>query len=200
MGRAELPIATIERLTCDGSVVTVVDGADGTPLDVGRKQRTVSTPLKRAIYARDRGCTFPGCHRKHYLDAHHLEHWAHGGETKLENLTLLCSHHHRLLHEGGFGAERQADGTLRFTRADGRAIPRGGYRVEDFTDDEVAPGPSREGYRPMMVQNPSAEVREPRVVYRVFALREGCCLRVSATERSTIFRSTPRSTSSSLLM
>ncbi len=146
-GRAELPIATIERLTCDGSVVTVVDAANGAPLDVGRKQRTVSTPLKRAIHARDRGCTFPGCHRKRYLDAHHLEHWAHGGETSLDNLTLLCSHHHRLLHEGGFNAQRNADGALTFARADGRVVPRVGYRVEDFTDDEVAAGPSREGYR-----------------------------------------------------
>jgi hypothetical protein len=173
VGRADLPIDTIERLTCDGSVVSVIDGASGTPLDVGRKQRTVSTPLKRALYSRDRGCTFPGCHRKHYLDAHHLEHWAHGGETSLENLTLLCSHHHRSLHEGGFSAQRNADGTLTFVRADGRVIPHAGYRVEDFTDDEAAAGLSREGYRPMMVQNPSAEVREPCVVYRVFARGAG---------------------------
>jgi hypothetical protein len=34
-------------------------------------------------------------------DAHHIEHWADGGATSLDNLTLLCSHHHRLLHEGG---------------------------------------------------------------------------------------------------
>jgi hypothetical protein len=92
---------------------------------------------------------------------------AHGGETSLANLTLLCSYHHRLLHEGGFGAQRNADGTLTFARVDGRVIPRAGYRVEDLTDDEVAAGPSREGYRPMMVQNPSTEVCELRTVYRV---------------------------------
>ena len=107
-GRADLPLETVKRLCCDGSVVTVVDAADGTPLDVGRKQRLVSTPLKRALFARDRGCTFPGCHRKHYLDAHHLEHWANGGETTRENLTLLCTYHHRLLHEGGFRVERES--------------------------------------------------------------------------------------------
>jgi mono/diheme cytochrome c family protein len=61
------------------------------PLNVGRKQRTVPTQLKRALYARDRSCTFPGCHRKHYLDAHHLKHWANGGETTRENLALLCT-------------------------------------------------------------------------------------------------------------
>ena len=102
MGRADLPIDTVKRLSCDGSLVTVVEDERGTPLDVGRKQRTVSTPLKRALYSRDRGCSFPGCERKRYLDAHHLKHWAEGGDTSLENLTLLCTHHHRCLHEGGF--------------------------------------------------------------------------------------------------
>jgi hypothetical protein len=77
------------------------------------------------------------------------------------------------LHEGGFSAQRNADGTLTFARADGRAIPRAGYRVEDFTDDDVVAGPSREGYCPTLVQNPSAEVREPRAVYRVFGRAVG---------------------------
>jgi hypothetical protein len=163
-GRADLPIHTLERLTCDGSVVCVVDDTNGTPLDVGRKQRTVSTPLKRAVFARDRVCTFPGCERKRYLDAHHLEHWAHGGETTLENLTLLCTHHHRLLHEGGFSVERAEDGTLTFMRADGRVIPRYGYRIEDFRDDDGAFPP---------VRNTSAEVREPHAVYRVVRASPG---------------------------
>jgi Domain of unknown function (DUF222)/HNH endonuclease len=135
VGRADLPIETIRRLCCDGNLVAVADDENGEPLDVGRKQRTLSTPLRRALHARDRGCTFPGCHRRHYLDGHHLKHWANGGETVPDNLTLLCTYHHRLLHEGGFRVEREADGTLTFTRADGRVIPRFGYRVEDFTDD-----------------------------------------------------------------
>ena len=101
-GCADLPIATVKRLLCDCSLVTVVEDANGKPLDVGRKQRTVSTPLKRALYARDRGCTFPGCHRKRYLDGHHLKHWINGGETKPDNMALLCTHHHKLLHEGNF--------------------------------------------------------------------------------------------------
>ena len=171
VGRADLPVDTVRRLACDGSVITVIDDSDGIPLDVGRKQRTVSTPLKRALYSRDRGCTFPGCQRKRYLDAHHLEHWANGGETSLDNLTLLCTHHHRLLHEGGFRVEREQGGALRFQRADGRTIPRFGYRVEDFIDDDgdndAAPSPSREGFRTAMVQRPSAEVCEPTAVYRI---------------------------------
>jgi hypothetical protein len=165
-GRSDLPLETVRRLTCDGSVVTVVDDERGQPLDVGRKQRTVSTALKRALLARDRRCTFPGCQRHRYLDAHHLVHWANGGETSPENLTLLCLYHHRLLHEGGFKIEREGDAALRFLRADGRAIPRCGYRLEDFTDDEANQNPPRDGYCTSEVQPPRDEVREPAAVYR----------------------------------
>jgi len=175
-GHADLPIDTVKRLLCDGSLVLVAEDAGGNPLDVGRKQRTVSTPLRRALYARDRGCTFPGCHRKRYLAGHHLRHWIHGGETNPDNMTLQCSHHHRLLHEGGFSIVRDEGGTLRFVTADGRSIPRNGYRLEDFVDDDVgaedagAGGePSREGFCTTTVQGEweRSEVRETAAVYRV---------------------------------
>ena len=175
-GRSDLPIATVQRLLCDCSLVTVTEDANGNPLDVGRKQRTVSTPLKRALYARDRYCTFPGCHRKRYLDGHHLEHWLHGGETKPDNMTLLCRYHHRLVHEGGFRIVKVQAGTLRFVTADGRTIPRNGYRLEDFVDDDVGAGmddgvhgPSWEGFCTEAVQSTGdrAEVREPAAIYRV---------------------------------
>jgi hypothetical protein len=76
---------------------------------------------------------------------------ANGGETTRENLTLLCTYHHRLLHEGGFRVERGGDGSLCFTRADGRVVPSCGYRLKDFTDDGLDGDP--------------AEVREPAAVY-----------------------------------
>jgi hypothetical protein len=139
-GRSDLPIETIKRLACDGNVLTIVEDADGTPLDVGRKRRTVSTALKRALWSRDGGCTFPGCGNKRYVDAHHVQHWADGGETSADNLTLLCSYHHRLLHEGGFRIAIGADGGRYFQRPDGRVIPRCGYRVEDVLDDGVDVG------------------------------------------------------------
>ena len=147
-GRADLPIDTVKRLLCDCSLVTVVEDENANPLDVGRKQRIVSTPLKRALHARDRGCTFPGCHRKRYVDGHHLKHWINGGETTPDNLTLLCTHHHKKLHEGGFSIVKEADDTLRFVTDDGRTIPRCGYRLEDFVDDDIGgetrePGPKR---------------------------------------------------------
>jgi len=121
-GQADLPLPVIRRLCCDGAVVPLMQDASGKTLDVGRRQRTVSTPLKRALVARDRGCTFPGCHHTKYLDAHHVEHWAEGGETHLGNLVTLCTTHHRLVHEAGFSIQRNGDGTYYFVRPDGRPV------------------------------------------------------------------------------
>ena len=59
---------------------------------------------------------------KRFTDAHHIQHWADGGETRLDSLVLLCRHHHRLVHEGGFGLRPTHDGLLIFTRLDGRRI------------------------------------------------------------------------------
>ena len=169
IGRSDLPIGTIKRLTCDGSIVTVVEDARGTPLDVGRKQRTVSTPLKRALWSRDRGCTFPGCRNTRYVDAHHVRHWANGGETTVGNLMLLCSHHHRLVHEGGFTIRRDREDGAYFVRPDGRVVPRCGYRLEDMLDDfaERTENPSMEGWRPSKDRGSSSEVREAPGVYRI---------------------------------
>ena len=90
-GRADLAVESVKRLSCDGSVVPMVDGANGEPLNVGRKQRTVPTALKRALRARDAGCSFPGSTHTRFVDAHHIRHWADGGETSLANTMLLCS-------------------------------------------------------------------------------------------------------------
>jgi hypothetical protein len=56
------------------------------------------------------------------VEAHHVEHWAQGGETALSNLVELCHHHHRLVHEGGFGLRARADGEVAFLDPHGREI------------------------------------------------------------------------------
>ena len=95
---------TSRRLACDGAVVGIGHAHDGSVLDVGRRTRTIPPAVRRALEARDRGCRFPGCGLR-FTDAHHVKHWADGGETKLENLLLLCGHHHRLVHEQGWSVE-----------------------------------------------------------------------------------------------
>ena len=115
--------ATARRLACDASLVEITENAAGEPLKLGRKSRTVSTALRRALAARDRGCRFPGCTNRRFLDAHHIEHWVDGGRTDLDNLVLLCRRHHRFLHEYGYSIARK-DGALEFRRADGRLVPQ----------------------------------------------------------------------------
>jgi hypothetical protein len=104
---------TARRLSCDSSVVTVA-ARNGEALSVGRKTRSVPPPLRRALQRRDRGCRFPGCENHRFVDAHHIRHWACGGETRLDNLVLLCRRHHRLVHEGGYSLESLPGRGLRF--------------------------------------------------------------------------------------
>ena len=115
-----LALESLRRIACDASVVTLVENEHGAPLAVGRRTRTIPAALRRALAARDSGCCFPGCTFQRYLDAHHIEHWADGGQTKLTNLVSLCRWHHRLVHEGGIGVEPRATGGFRFFKPDGQ--------------------------------------------------------------------------------
>jgi hypothetical protein len=113
---------TARRFACDASVLELTEDEDGEPLNVGRKTRTISAPLRRLLKARDKGCRFPGCANARYIDAHHIHHWANGGETKPSNLLSLCRFHHRAVHEGGIRIECLDDGAFRFVKPNGDAI------------------------------------------------------------------------------
>ena len=136
-GRSSLPIESVKRLCCDGHAVILGEDENGEPLNIGRKTRTVPTAIKRALVARDKSCAFPGCHHTRFVDAHHIQHWSAGGETSLDNLMLLCSQHHKLVHEGGFAIERDYQDRWFFKRPDGRAVPACGYSTRDTLDDDV---------------------------------------------------------------
>ena len=122
---------TARRVACDASVVGI-SHRNGRTLRVGRKTRTIPPALRRALDARDRGCRFPGCQNHRFVDAHHIRHWARGGETTLENLVLLCRHHHRLVHEGGYGIDDHG----RFYDPGGRRIPQV-WRAPPGDSDEL---------------------------------------------------------------
>ena len=112
---------TVRRLGCDGAVVRILE-RDGRPLSVGRRKRIISAAMRRALRSRDDGCRFPGCTHRRFLHAHHIQHWARGGATSLDNLVQLCSFHHRLVHEGGFGVKRVGRNRISFCRPDGSLI------------------------------------------------------------------------------
>jgi hypothetical protein len=112
---------TSRRLACDAAVVRWHE--DGEPLSIGRKSRTIPPAIRRALHKRDGGCRFPGCSCRRFVDAHHILHWADGGETAMDNLVLLCRRHHRLVHEGGFGVHRGAGNELWFSYPGGATLP-----------------------------------------------------------------------------
>ncbi|ONI87135.1 hypothetical protein ALI22I_21985 [Saccharothrix sp. ALI-22-I] len=91
--------AQARRIACNAKIIPVVMGGDSEVLDPGRTKRTVNVAQRKALHARDRGCAFPGCSRPpKWTDAHHVRHWADGGDTDLGNLVLLCRAHHSLVH------------------------------------------------------------------------------------------------------
>jgi hypothetical protein len=103
-------------LACDATVIAAVLGAGSQPLDIGRATRTVPAGIRRALVARDHHCAFPGCTiPPAWCHAHHVWFWADGGPTALNNLVLLCPHHHRLIHHSDWECAITADGHPTFT-------------------------------------------------------------------------------------
>ena len=103
----QLTASAVRRLCCEAHVIPAVLGARAEVLDVGRSQRLVTAAVWRALVARDRHCRFPGCSRPPIMcHGHHVVHWADGGPTSLDNMVLLCGHHHRLIHAGPWQIRR----------------------------------------------------------------------------------------------
>ena len=141
-GRSELedgtrvPRGTSRRLACDAGLVRVAQ-TDGTVLNVGRKTRIVPSRIRRALEIRDRGCRFPGCGLR-FTDAHHVKHWVDGGATSLENCLLLCRHHHRLVHEGGWSIGWDDQRRPIFYDPRGHMHYEGRWQPPAIPDDAVA--------------------------------------------------------------
>jgi hypothetical protein len=128
---------TSRRMTCDAATVTMVHeggvlherggsdasapGASGPVLSVGRRTRTIPRNIRRALEERDRGCRFPGCAGR-FTEAHHVRHWADGGDTSLRNLLLLCRRHHRAVHEGRVKVATSRNGVALFSTRRGRVL------------------------------------------------------------------------------
>jgi hypothetical protein len=125
---------TMKRLMCNARVQAVLEDRAGNVLGLGRMTREPSAWMVRQVRFRDRGCRFPGCGTRAFTQAHHIVWWRHGGRTDLDNLVLICSFHHRLVHERGWSVTRDDDGTLRWFSRDGvryRAGPSPGPIADD---------------------------------------------------------------------
>lgn len=101
------PIAneTAQRHACDATVSWLLGKAEKDQ-ETSHEHRQIPPSIRRALVARDRDCVFNGCHRPaSWCDGHHIVWWTRGGETKLENLALVCGRHHRMFHEEGWTIE-----------------------------------------------------------------------------------------------
>jgi hypothetical protein len=110
---------TLQRLLCNGRVQTVVESKAGDVIGLGRMSREPSAWMIRQIRYRDRECRFPGCGARRFTQAHHIVWWRNGGRTDLDNLLLICSFHHKLVHEHGWTVKRRKDGTIGWFRPNG---------------------------------------------------------------------------------
>jgi Domain of unknown function (DUF222)/HNH endonuclease len=122
IGGAGLPHHQVRRLCCDATISRVV--MNGTEIiDFGRSERLAPKALFAVLALNDRTCRYPGCDRKpSWCHAHHVHHWEDGGETKFENLTLLCSRHHRLIHKPGWALVMLPGRIIQVTTPDGAVL------------------------------------------------------------------------------
>ena len=140
--------AVAQRLGCDGGVVAITE-KEGLPIDVGRSRRFFTRPQRRALWARDRSCRFPGCgvlvRRTH---PHHLTPWFLGGATDLNNGASLCRWHHRRLHDGQYRILGSPESGLRFETPDGRPIEAPPLRIDPGGgSDHLRDRARRKGHR-----------------------------------------------------
>ena len=127
--------STLERLLCAARVETIHEDASGRTLGVGRVTRVPPAWMLRQVRYRDGGCRFPGCGTRAFTQAHHIVFWRDGGGTDLGNLALLCTWHHKLVHEHGWWIKGDAEHELRWYRPNGVK-----YRA--------GPAPAGDGHEP----------------------------------------------------
>lgn len=130
-GEEPLSPTNARRIACDAEILPVLLSGPSQPLDVGRTRRTAPAHIRTALLARDGRCAFPRCDRPPGLpEAHHIRHWADGGSTAVDNMVMLCGHHHRTVHAQGWKIDLST-GTPTFTSP-----------TDPPTDTEAAPPPT----------------------------------------------------------
>jgi hypothetical protein len=117
-----LSTETLQRIACDATVAIGVDDDVGHTMYEGRARRTPSDAQRREVMRRDRRCRFPGCPNVTFTNTHHIVAWKPGGRTDLDNLALMCLHHHHLVHSAGWEMTGNANEELTFVGPKGRVM------------------------------------------------------------------------------
>jgi hypothetical protein len=119
----QLKVATVQQLACDATVTLAVDDDEGRTMYEGRSRREPTGAQRREVRRRDRHCRFPGCANVTFADTHHIKRWKPDrGPTDLDNLCLLCVHHHHLVHSAGWVMSGNANEELSFVGPSGRVM------------------------------------------------------------------------------
>jgi hypothetical protein len=118
-----LSAASVQRIACDATIALAVDDDAGRTMYEGRSRRDPSGPQRREVRRRDRHCRFPGCANVTFTNTHHIKRWKPDrGPTDLDNLCLLCVHHHHLVHQGDWTMSGNANEELTFLGPSGRVM------------------------------------------------------------------------------
>ena len=159
---------TVRRLACDAALIPVILDTDRQLLRLGRTRRTFTSAQIRALWLRDRHCTFPGCRAPAtWTDAHHLRHWADGGDTDLTNAALLCERHHTIVHRDRLHATLTTTDT---TGSTALSTPTPGHGSSGTADPAATTEPSPADPHPDQHHDQSHGMKEP-LRLSVFALR-----------------------------
>jgi hypothetical protein len=121
--RGLIDAVVARRLACDATLVVALDDDVGHTMYEGRSRRDPTPTQRRELWRRDRHCRFPGCRNATFVNPHHLRWWKRDrGTTDLDNLALLCEHHHGLVHSKGWQLSGDANGELTFVGPSGRVM------------------------------------------------------------------------------
>lgn len=139
--------AQVRGLACDAEIIPTVLGSQSQILDQGRATRLFDPAQRRALWHRDRGCTYPGCSAPPtWTRAHHIRHWLDHGLSDLSNATLLCQRHHTLVHQRRLAATVNpvADQHGRYVHWD---LTPGSYAYDRYPPRQTGSHPARRGER-----------------------------------------------------
>jgi hypothetical protein len=117
-----IDVATVHKLSCDATVAVAVDDDVGHTMYEGRARRFPNEAQRREVMRRDRHCRFPGCEAVTFADVHHIVPWKPNGRTDLDNLALLCRHHHGVVHRKGWSMTGNANSELSIVGPTGRVM------------------------------------------------------------------------------
>jgi hypothetical protein len=118
-----LNLETVRRVVCDATITLAVDDDLGHTMYEGRTRRDPTGPQHREVRRRDRHCRFPGCWNEVFTNVHHIKEWKPDrGPTNLDNLALLCVHHHGLVHSKQWTMSGNANDVLTFVGPSARVM------------------------------------------------------------------------------